>query len=325
MTSTDVPRMTYVLPLRNHLTFTANSLPSIILNSSREHEIIIVLDKCPFEYEFNRRNVGADGRTIGCRTLEEAVSDDREVREDVYRWFDAHQKVLDEHHVRVLDFHGDERCWTGGLRAGSAMNMGMREATADYVVVFGDEDLLFMPGWDRAMWDALKDHDPMRTVALPVLTVTGVCDPYPFAFTPEWIHAQRKRLVNHLAYPVVESDFNLLSGRFPLENFAKFVAIAKQAGCVEEMAGVRGICHWVPLIMHRKLFDQIGGYPTGDNAAFGYDIVLDDTLAALGVKKRMPLDHMMLHTKFFAFMSDEVDRVWGDPASLARIQKRMIP
>jgi hypothetical protein len=319
--TTDVPKMTYVLPLRRHLTFTTNSLPSIIVNASRDHEIIIVLDKCPLEYEQARRP-----ETYPVERRAALVQEDREEREVVYRWVDAHQKALSDNNIKVLDFHGDERYWTGGLRAAAAMNMGTKTATADYVVVFGDEDLCFMPGWDRAMWDVLKDHDPMRHVALPVLAITGVCDPHPSDLTPAWIHSQRGRLMNHLAYPVSQSDSSsLLSGRFPLENFSRFVVVGKQAGCVEEPCGVRGMCHWVPIVMHRKLFDQMGGYPTGDNAAFGYDIVLDDTLAAMGVKKRMPLDHMILHTKFFVHMSDEIDRVWGDAAWLAQIQKRMIP
>jgi hypothetical protein len=252
--------------------------------------------------------------------------EDREDREAVYRWFDAHQQVLSDHHVKVLDFHGDERCWTGGLRAAAAMNMGMKEATADYVVVFGDEDLLFMPGWDRAMWGALDGPDPLGQVAVPVMVTTDVYDPCPPTLTAPWIHAQRGLCSYKLAYPVTKSDgSSLYSGRLPIENFSRFVEIGKQAGRVEERCGVRGMCHWVPMVMHRKLFDHIGGYPTSDNAAFGYDIVLDDKLYAMSVNRRMPLDHMILHTKFFAFISDEVDRVWGDPEKLGRIQKRMLP
>ena len=322
MTTTDIPKMTYVLPLRRHLTFTTNSLPSIILNASRDHEIIIVLDKCPLEYEHARRPEVYPG---DCTS---AITSDREERETVYRWIDAHQKILNEHNVKVLDFHGDAHCWTGGLRAAAAMNMGTKTATSEYVVVFGDEDLLFMPGWDRAMWDPIKGLDPMRYVSLPVMVTTDVCDPYmpPADLTPDWIHAQRKKCCHKLVYPTMPSDGgSLFSGRFPIENFARFVGIGKQSGCVEEPCGVRAMCHWVPIIMHRRLFDHIGGYPTGDDAAFGYDIVLDNTLSSMGVRKRMPLDHMILHTKFFTFISDEVDRDWGDATRLSQIQKRMIP
>jgi hypothetical protein len=314
-----VPKMTYVLPLRSRLTFTFNSLPSIILHASREHEIIIVIDRCLLEHEIKARPaVYPDG---GGRLL----VDDQTDREHMYRWFDSHQKLLAEHHVRVMDFHGDERCWTGGLRAATAMNMGMASSTTDWVVVFGDEDLIFMKNWDVAMWGVLHDRDPMRYVATPVMVTPGQYDPLP-ELTPDWIHAQRARCCTQLTYPLsTEYASSLASGRLSYEAFERFAEIGAQAGVRDEACGERSMCHWVPLIMHRKLFDQAGGYPTTDYAASSYDLVFDGKLQSMGITKRMPLDHMILHAKHFAYFSDEVDREWADATWLDRIQKRMIP
>jgi hypothetical protein len=314
--------MAYVMPLRNRLQFTTNSLPSIILHASRAHEIIIVLDKCPLEYEMARRPEMYPG------SLSEnaaALLDDRRDRETVYRWFDKHQKLLDEHHIKVLDFHGDESRWTGGLRAAAAMNMGVAASTSEWVVVFGDEDLVFQKNWDVAMWDVLRDHDPMRYVATPVMVTPGLYDPRP-ELTPEWIHAQRAVCCHKLTYPLAaEHAADLDSGRLSYEAFMRFVEIGKKPGVYEELCGDRRVCHWVPLIMHRKLFDSIGGYPTTGRAAFSYDLVLDDALHDRGVIKRMPQDHMILHAKHLAYLSEEVDRVWADDVRLSTVQKKMIP
>ena len=85
----DVPMMTYVMPLRSRLQFTTNALPSILRHSSRQHEIILVLDKTPYEHEVTRRT-DAYRREDVPRLL----STDQADREKMYRWFDAHRKPL---------------------------------------------------------------------------------------------------------------------------------------------------------------------------------------------------------------------------------------
>jgi len=316
-----IPKMAYVMPLRVRLQFTTNALPSLITHASREHEVIIVLDKCPAEYEFTRRKA-----MYPVTDITSLVRDDRLGREKVYRWIDSHKALLDEHHVKILEFHGDERCWTGGLRAAGAMNAGVRAASSDWVLAFGDEDCVFTKGWDVAMWEAIRGRDPMKYVSTPVMVMPRVHEEgFPSPPDAAWIHAQRQRCCHQLTYPLAREFGELSSGRIPLDAFMRFAATARLDGTHEESCGERQMCHWVPLLMHKSLFWSVGGYPVTDAAACSFDLVLDDALRERGVKKRMPLDHFILHAKHFAFLSEEIDRAWGDPELLATIQKRMIP
>jgi hypothetical protein len=242
----------------------------------------------------------------------------------VYRWIDSHEALLKEYKVRVMDFHGDESCWTGGLRAAAAMNMGTAAGTTDWVVVFGDEDCVFRKDWDVALWEVIKDRDFMRFVSTPVMVMPRVHDemtaPVPARrVTAEWIHAQRNRCCHQLTYPILAKHGELNSGRIYQETFESFAKTASLSGVHEESCGERRMCHWVPLIMHKQLFNKMGGYPTTDRAACSFDLVLDDTLRDMGVRKRMPLDHPMLHAKHFFRTNDEVDRVWGDKELLTTL------
>lgn len=319
---TPVPKISYVMPLRTRLEFTTNALPTILMHSTREHEVILVLDKCTYRHELARRPAlyGTD-----LTHHDSAFADDQRAREKVYRWIDGHQKLLDEHRVRVLDFHGDETHWTGGLRAAGAMNMGIRASTSDWTAVFGDEDLVFARGWDAALWGALWDRDPMRTASLPVMVMPHVEESFPEPLAADWIHAQRGRCCHQLSYPIAPEYAQLWGGRITYDGFERFVEVAKQSGVHEERCGERRLCHWVPMLMHKDLFWSVGGYPTADAASCSFDITFDDALGRAGIVKRMPLDHMILHAKHFCYLSDEVDRLWGDEWQLGEIQKRMIP
>ena len=315
MTSMDVPKIAYVLPLRTRLQFTTNALPSLIRHSSMPHEIILVLDKTPYEYEVLRRK-----EVYAREDVPRLLSEDQKEREKVYRWIDSHRALLDEHGIKVLEFVGDESRWTGGLRAAAAMNMGTGASSADWIATFGDEDCVFMQDWDKALWSALKDHDPMQYVSLPVMVMPQLREPYPEAVSPSWIHAQRSGCCHQLTFPLAKKDtLSLTGGRLSYGSFLKFVDLATMGGCVNERCGDRRMCHWVPMLMHRKLFERVGGYPTTDQAASSFDLVFDDALRALGVTKRMPLDHMILHTKHYVHISDELDAVWGDKDLLASI------
>jgi len=315
MTSMNVPKIAYVLPLRTRLQFTTNALPSLIRHSSQQHEIILVLDKTPYEFEVLRRS-----DVYPRSDVPRLVSEDQAGREKVYRWIDAHRPLLDEYKINVMEFHGDETRWTGGLRAAAAMNMGTAAATSDWVAVFGDEDCVFMQNWDKVLWSALQDHDPMQYVSLPVMVMTQMRDPYPETVSPSWIHAQRSTCCHQLTFPLARKHAeSLTSGRLSYDSMLRFAERAKMGGCVNERCGDRRMCHWVPMLMHRKLFERAGGYPTSDQAASSFDLVFDDTLRAMNVTKRMPLDHMILHTKHYVHISDDLDNMWGDKELLASI------
>jgi len=310
-----IPKMSFLLSIRSRLQFTTNALPSVILHAERDHEIIIALDKCSIEYEQQRRP-----DCFQPNTWAEMAASDRVQRERVYRWIDTHKSVLDEHKVRVVESYGDERCWTGGLRSAAALNVAVEASTTDWIVAIGDEDLFFEPKWDRALWTPLEGRDPMRYVSTPVMVMPDYGDSWPDPLTAEWIHRQRNLCCHKLTMPLPPKYADSCgSARLSYETFHRFAQIGAKAGLHEEPCGERRLCHWVPMLMYKPLVKRVGGWKVEDSAAMCYDIRLDDDLARHGVVKVMPLDHMVLHTKYHVKLSDYVDRTWGDAETLAGV------
>jgi hypothetical protein len=309
-----IPKMSFVMPLRVRTTFTSNALPTVIQHAEREHEIILVLDKCPLEHEYRRRP-DAYGP---CDSPEWAagLKQDADFREHVYRWFDEHHKLLDQHHVRVLEFQGDERYWTGGLRMSGALNMGVAAATTEWIVGVGDEDLAFMPGWDRVLWETsgIKEgRDPNQVVAnMVMVTLQGrELGSWPEPLTLEWIQAQRKACPHYLTFPIRADRAHNLS-RISYSSFKKFCDTASMPGIIEEPCGARIQTHWVPELMYKPMLVKHGMWPTDDGSAYGPDIVQDDRFGRAGVMRRMASHHMVLHAKQYLYMNEEWDRVWVD-------------
>jgi hypothetical protein len=316
--------MSLILPLRSRIEFTANALPSFLLHaeSRTDHEVVIVLDKCPLTHELTRR-----GSQLPCDPIEYTARD-LAGRERVYRWLDSHAGLLAKFNVRVLETYGNETLWTGGLRSGHALNVGVEAASTDWIVGIGDEDLVFTRGWDEALWGALHDRDPMMTVATPVFIQPTMYHP-PMAksdITREWIHAQRALNAHCLPFPIArEFATDFMSARIGYTSFVDLITLrAAQTGVHEEACGERRMCHWVPMLMYRPLLRKVGGWPLDDAHAFSYDIGLDDALGKLGVRKRMPLDHFIMHSKHHAFLSEEVAHDFGEEEAIRILKDKPI-
>jgi hypothetical protein len=308
-----VPKFSYVMPLRNRVTFTANALPTVIHHAERDHEIILVLDKCSLEHEFRRR---PDSFGTDKSAWEGSIVAERLAREHVYQWLDEHKSLLDEHKVRVLEFHGDERYWTGGLRMSGALNTGVQAATTEWIVGVGDEDLIFMPGWDRVMWDTLglaAGRDANKFVSNMVMVTLQGRETWPQPITAAWIHAQRQVCAHYLTFPLAPSHQEPRSTRISYAALNAFCNVAKLPGVIEEeLCGVRTKTHWVPELMHKPMLVAQGMWPTDDASAFGPDIVQDDRFHAAGIQRRMAADHMVIHSKHLLYKSEEWDRTWVD-------------
>jgi len=302
-----IPRMTFVMPLRRDLQFTTNALPTVIKHAARDdHEILIVLDTCPQEYENSRRGIIYD------------VDADRREREQVCRWIDAHRSLLDEHHVQVMESFGNEGCWTSGLRTAAAMNLGIEKASTEWIVGIGDEHLVFLPGWDKAMWSAIEGRNHEENVATLVMVTPQVRESWPQPLKASWIHAQRERSCHQLAFPLKAEHADARSARISLASIEDFARRARLPGGVyRETCGERSLCHWLPMLMHRKLLKRIGGWPISDASAMSFDIALDDALGRANVQKRMPLDQFVMHSMHHVHIDHDTDRVWADPRILA--------
>lgn len=306
-----IPKFSFVMPLRVRTTFTSNALPTVLLHADRDHEVIIVLDKCSLEHEYRRRP-DTYGKDVD--VWNEGLSADTAFREHVYRWFDSHQRILDEHKVKVLEFHGNERFWMGGMRMSGALNLGVKAATTDWIVGVGDEDLAFMPGWDRVLWDTLGlagGRDPNKTVSNMVMVTLQGRDTWPEPVTHEWIAQQRVVCPHYLTLPIRAATAHNIT-RISYDTFKKFCNIASVPGVVEELCGVRAKTHWVPELMYKPMLVSQGMWPTDDASAFGPDIVQDDRFHRAVINRRMATDHMVLHAKHYLYKSEEWDRDWVD-------------
>lgn len=307
--------MTLVVPARARLQLTTNILPTAVRNASRrDHEILLVVDECDVLHEIRRRP--------GVFVEEQTVAHDAKDRALLRGWIDAHRELLSASGVRVLRSAGDERCWTGGLRTSAALNVGVEAAQTEWIVGIGDEDLCFSPGWDDALWSALGGRDPRSTVSTLVMAMPMQRETWPEPLTARWIHMQRDRVCHQLTFPVRPEHSGADSARISESSWLGFAQLAKLGGVYEEQCHERKMCHWVPMLMHRDLLRRVGTWPIRDEAAFSFDIYLDDQLGAAGVRKRMRLDNLVLHSKHHLFMGEDVDRQWADPGVVEALRAR---
>jgi hypothetical protein len=302
----NIPQTTLIVPVRRRLQFTTNVLPSFLQHSARrDHEVLLVIDECPASYEEDRRGTGAVN-----------FNEDEAGRWLVEQWLRTHQTLLSESNIRVLRSRGNPRCWTGGLRCAAAMNLGLEVARTEWVLGIGDEDLVFMPEWDRHLFDALDGHNPEKTVAVPVMVTPEVRAGWPTPLTGSWIHGQRSAHCYSLCIPVTETHANIASARFTLDTLKAFAKRATLLGVYGEKAGLRSLCHWVPLLARKTILQRVGGWPITDEAAMSFDIVLDNALGHADVAKRMPLDHHIFRMKHYLKIDGATDNRWADPSIL---------
>lgn len=309
----DIPRMTWIVPLRRRLQFTTNLLPTLFRFAERkDHEVIVILDKCDYRTEAAR--LGID--------VEEAARQDAIDRQKVYRWFDSHADLVVAHNIRMLDSYGSPALHTGGQRTAAALNLGIERASTPWMVGIGDEDLCLQPGWDRALWQALDGRDPLKYVSTLSMVMPKVFegDPLPPA-TSGWV----KNSVNsQLSFPVRPEHASTKGARISHAMFCAFTNVASSPDVLEERCAERLACHWVPLLMHRDLLGKVGGWPTREDSAYSFDIALDDDLAKLGVVKRMPRDAFALHTKHALYLDEETDRTWASPEWLDDVGREAV-
>lgn len=318
----NIPCMTLVIPIRRRFQFTTNIIPTATMHAVRkDHEFILVRDECSLGYELERRPELQN-------TAE--VIHDREDRLRVGGWILNHAGFLQEHGVRVLESFGDRQCWTGGLRCSAALNVGVEAASTEWIVGIGDEDLCFLPGWDHDLWRGLEGKDPMKTVSTLTMVMPNVWPSWEAGFirphvpTRSWIHASRSMACHQLSFPLHENERDILRTRIGESTWRTYAEQARLPGIHEEACGVRNMCHWVPMLMHRDLLKKAGMWPVDEAAASANDIELDNRLGALGVKKRMPLDAHVLHAKHHLYCSNSMDYVWGERKLLEQLQSARI-
>lgn len=310
---TPIPKFTFLISARRRLQFTTNLLPTAVLGATRDHDYLVVLDRCSLEHEFARRpNEYPPESRAGYMASDEAGI------AQVDQWFADHRELCAKHGIRVAHHDGGPSCWTGGLRSASAMNHGITISDSEFLMAFGDEDLCLRKGWDEALWRALENRDPHKFVAVPTIVKAVGYDSAPPTMSSLWIHEQRKACCHALSYPVPR-DVAVATHRITETSWDAFAKLARLHGVYEELCGVRRMCHWVPMLMYRPLLNHVGGWRIQDDRAFSYDIAIDDELGRNDVRKRMPLGHHILDSKLHYFISDEVDREWGHASYMASL------
>jgi hypothetical protein len=310
---TPVPKFTFLVSARRRLQFTTNLLPTAVRGATRDHDYLVVLDRGSLEHEFARRPGDYPPEAQEKLRVEDAAGIAR-----VDQWFADHQDLCARSGVRVAHHDGGPACWTGGLRSAGAMNHGIANSDSEYLVAFGDEDLCLRPGWDEALWRALDNRDPLKFVSLPTVVKMAEYDAIPPKMSSLWIHEQRKVCCHALSFPVRRGVASA-THRITAETWDAFAKLARLHGVYEEPCALRRMCHWVPMLVHRRLLEHVGGWRIQDERAYNYDIALDDELGRNGIRKRMPLGHAILDSKLHYFISDEVDQEWGHAPLIASL------
>ena len=137
----------------------------------------------------------------------------------------------------------------------SGVNIASKQSTADYLV-YAHDDMYFLPKWD----EHLKNEIYKLNNNFYYLSCTQISH-YP----------QDDNLSNHITYDVGKSiiDFN---EKKLLDNFERLIFHDLQGS------------HWAPHVIHKELWEMVGGFSEEFDPGFGSDPDLNMKLWQQGVR-----------------------------------------
>ncbi|MFV8269833.1 glycosyltransferase family 2 protein [Flavobacterium sp. GT2N3] len=174
-----------------------------------------------------------------------------------------------------------------------AMNAMAKLATTDYILYMND-DMYACPNWDKYLIDAIKENkDDYFYFSATMIEPIGIKNKC--AITPH--------------------NFGLTATTFDEDRLLAFVKTVKK----EDWHGAS----WPPSVVHKKLWDQVGGYGVAYSPGFGSDPDFSMKLWQAGVRNFRGIGSSLV----YHFQSKSTERVvrnngrltfacnWGVPSS----------
>ena len=137
----------------------------------------------------------------------------------------------------------------------TGVNMAARKSTTDYIV-YAHDDMYFLPKWDAHLIDEINiiNHKQFYLSMTQISHKKGV-----------------KGNLQHIYFDC-GSNLNNFNEDKLLDNYSKF-----------EFRDLQG-SHWAPHIMHKEIWDKVGGFSEEFNPGFSSDPDLNMKLWNIGVR-----------------------------------------
>ena len=161
--------------------------------------------------------------------------------------------VLTENYINVNKYKFTKTDKNVGLCSG--VNKGVSKATTDYIV-YAHDDMYFLPKWDLHLISEINKINHKKFY----LSMTQLSPKHGVKGNLQHIHFDCGSNVN---------DFNESK---LLENYTKF-----------EFHDLQG-SHWAPHIIHKEIWDKVGGFSEEFNPGFASDPDLNMKLWNMGVR-----------------------------------------
>ena len=233
-------KLTIAIPIRRRTDTLAMCMLVLARNSRYEHDIVLSMDR-PWQ--------------------------------KVRKWVERNKKWLAEHNVKVTYCKNSEvinhHATHDQEGTATASNWVWQQAETEWLMCM-DDDMLISPNWDynilRKINDKMKVYVPTNVV--PERQVNRTAD------WGEWYH---------LTYP--GPFYPIRRGKrervyIKESEFVDWYNKMKRDDVYIEPCGHRILAHWMPIVIHKTLFELSGGYDPG----VGRDINFDSKLGQMGIR-----------------------------------------
>ena len=144
---------------------------------------------------------------------------------------------------------------TNNIGLCSAVNLGAKDSKYDYIL-YSHDDMYFLPGWDTNLIDEVNTIEHNN---------------FYFSSTHISSHISNKGKIEHIYFDAGHNIETFNENKL-LENFNKF-----------EFNDLQG-SHWAPHLIHKSLWNKVGGFSEEFNPGFASDPDLNMKLWSAGVR-----------------------------------------
>ena len=278
-------KTTILIPEYAHPNLLEVCLKALIKNSRYKHDILIVGGdtKAPASDYLYDKN-GRQYQKYSC--IKEFITKKR-------KWLDDNNITFVDTTERRKEFKAQyERNggrYEGGVDVAFNDNIGAEYVKTKWFFWNYDDDFVAAPDWDVNLLKYVDEsrHDRVY-VPTHVQPAIGNSEAIMRVNHSDAWTTSGHICINYLTLPVTSR-----TGGYLLESeLNTFVRANSRDGTWEELCGLRHKTHWVPMLIEKSLYMNIGGcnYQGG-----GYDIEFDDRLGHRGIIKVMSRSSFIIH------------------------------
>lgn len=197
----------------------------------------------------------------------------------VKEWTVKHEQWFSEHNIKVLESPFENTSVEDQFGTANASNYAWKHASKEWLMCT-DDDIYASRDWDYNLARRIRDFNrvyvPINVV--PEIAVDRTAD------WGEWYH---------LTYPKELTPGTKYKFQVKESEWIRWAEDKKVNDVYMEKCSERILGHWMPLVIHRSVFEASGGFDPG----VGRDINFDTKLGEMGYEKTVVRDSFLLHAK----------------------------